>query len=170
MRIYIRLLAVLVFSGLFTLTAMGMVDDSLVLYLTFDEGSGDEITDHSVHGNHGTIKGSPKWVDGKSGAALEFDGGGDSVEIASSDSLNITSSLTMEMWVSVPVGGEVKQAGIEKGGWEVGEYSLYPVYEGGTVVQFFDLPPACGDAVSGAEHRGLQARVAESQRGPRIRG
>jgi hypothetical protein len=131
---------------LFVSTAMGMVDDSLILHLSFDEGDGDEVADDSIYSNNGAITGTPKWVAGKSGRALEFDGGGDSIEILSSDSLNITNSITMEMWVKTPAGGEVKQAGIEKGGWEIGEYSLYPVYEGGTVIQFFDLPPACGDA------------------------
>jgi len=152
MRIHTKFCAVLMF--LFVSTAMGMVDDSLVLHLTFDEGGGDEIADDSIYSNHGAINGTPKWVAGKSGTALEFDGGGDSVEILSSDSLNITNSITMEMWVKAPVGGEIKQAGIEKGGWEIGGCSLYPVYEGGTVVQFFDLPPACGDA--GIRGRGIQ--------------
>lgn len=126
--------------------AMSMVDDSLVLHLAFDEGVGDAVIDDSIHSNNGEIKGNTKWVDGKSGTALGFGGGGDSVEIPASDSLNITDKITLEMWVKVGPGAEVKQAGIEKGGWETGEYSIYPVYEGGTVMQFFDLPAACGDA------------------------
>ena len=142
------------FLCLFTSTAIGIEDDSLVLHLTFDEGAGDEVIDDSIYSNSGTIKGTPEWVDGKSGTALAFDGGGDSVEIPSSDSLNITDSITMEMWVKIPAGGEIKQPGMEKGGWAIGEYSLYPAYEGGTVIQFFDLPPACGDA--GIRGRGIQ--------------
>ena len=127
--------------------ARGGQDESMVLHLTFDEDGGNTVTDESVHHNNGTIKGTPKWVDGKYGKALAFNGGSDTVEIPHADSLNTTTAVTMEMWVKAPAGGEVKQAGIEKGIWGVGEYSLYPVYEGGTVVQFFDLPPACGDAV-----------------------
>jgi hypothetical protein len=145
---------VYIFLVAFLLSTAGvMADDSLVLHFTFDE-EGDVITDNSLYGNNGELRGTPKWIDGKFGRALEFDGGGDSVEVLSSDSLNVTESITMEMWVKAPAGGEVKQAGIEKGGWEVGEYSLYPVYEGGTVIQFFDLPPACGDA--GVRGPGLQ--------------
>ena len=131
---------------LFSLAATGIADDSLVLYFTFDEGSGDDVIDVSDYINNGVLVGDPEWVAGKFGTALAFDGVGDSVEIPSSDSLNATDGITMSMWVKAPAGGGIKQAGIEKGGWEVGEYSIYPVYEGGTVIQFFDLPPACGDA------------------------
>ena len=93
-------------------------------------------------------------MDGIFGKALAFDGTGDTVEIPHADSLNITTAITMEMWVKPSGGAEVKQAGIEKGIWALGEYSLYPVYEGGTVVQFFDLPAACGDA--GIKGQGIQ--------------
>jgi hypothetical protein len=143
MKIFIIILVLLFTSAS---TGLTMPDDSLVLHLTFDEGAGDIVIDDSIYENSGELMGSPKWVDGKFGKALEFDGGGDSVEIPNSDSLCMTQSITMSMWVKTQGLGEVKQAGIEKGGWEVGEYSIYPVYEGGTVVQFFDLPPACGDA------------------------
>jgi hypothetical protein len=134
-------------------TAMGITDESLVLHLTFDEGKGNTVADDSIHQNNGSIMGNPKWVNGKFGSALSFDGAGDTVEIKHADILNTTTAVTMEMWVKTPGGAEVKQAGIEKGIWAVGEYSLYPVYEGGTVVQFYDLPPACGDA--GIKGRGI---------------
>jgi hypothetical protein len=142
------------FLYLFSSTAMAIPDDTLVVHLTFDEGDGEDVFDDSIYGNSGIIRGNPRWVSGKSGTALEFDGGGDSVEIFSSDSVNVTNAITMEMWVKTQGGAEVKQAGIEKGSWQLGEYSLYPVYEGGTVVQFFDLPPACGDA--GVRGPGIQ--------------
>ncbi|MBD3182286.1 hypothetical protein GF312_08340 [Candidatus Poribacteria bacterium] len=145
MRIYNIVYFLIIIFFFFTSMGFG-VDESMVLHFTFDEGEGDKLIDDSIHGNNGALIGSPKWVDGKSGKALEFDAGGDSVEVKSSDSINVTQAITMEMWVKTPGGAEVKQAGIEKGSWAVGEYSIYPVYEGGTVIQFFDLPPACGDA------------------------
>ena len=41
----------------------------------FDEGQGDNIKDASGNGNHATIAdGDPKWVKGKFGMAMEFDG------------------------------------------------------------------------------------------------
>jgi hypothetical protein len=134
-------------------TAMGIPDESLVLHLTFDEGKGTTVADDSIYQNNGSIMGDAKWVNGKFSSALAFDGAGDTVEIKHADVLNTTTAVTMEMWVKTPGGAEVKQSGIEKGIWGVGGYSLYPVYEGGTVVQFFDLPAACGDA--GIRGRGI---------------
>jgi len=40
----------------------------------FDDGGGAVAMDSSGKGNDGTIKNAPKWVDGKLGKALEFDG------------------------------------------------------------------------------------------------
>ena len=40
----------------------------------FDEGKGDVAADSSGNGNDGTLKNGPKWVAGKFGKALEFDG------------------------------------------------------------------------------------------------
>ena len=145
MKVWVVSCVVMIFTCLFISAAMGISDESLVLHLTFDEGEGDTVADYSIHQNNGSVIGDPKWVDGKFGSALEFDGD-NAVEIKHADILNMTTAVTMEMWVKVPGGGNIKQAGIEKGVWGVGEYSLYPVYEGGTVVQFNDLPPACGDA------------------------
>jgi hypothetical protein len=130
------------------------VDESLVVYLMFDEGQGGIVADASSYHNDGVIKGNPKWVAGQFGTALDLDGIGDTVEIAHADSLNITTAVTMEMWVKVATaGGDGNQAGIEKGLWEGGEYSLYPVYGGGTLAQFNDLPEGCDDEITGRNMR-----------------
>ena len=145
---------IVAFICLSTVTARGALDKSLVLYLTFGEGKGDIVADVSFYHNNGVIKGDPDWVAGKAGFALEFDGDGDTVEIAHDDSLNITTAATMAMWVNVPTAGEEEyQAGIEKGTWDdAGEYSLYPVYEGrSTVVQFAELPDDCDDMTTGRD-------------------
>ena len=52
----------------------------------FDEGKGDKAADMSGKNNHGKIEGA-KWVKGKFGQALDFNGKGDFVEIPDSDSL-----------------------------------------------------------------------------------
>ena len=46
----------------------------------FDEGKGGVATDSSKQGNDGEIHGA-KWVDGKFGKALEFDGANNWVEV-----------------------------------------------------------------------------------------
>lgn len=154
MKVWAISCVMMIFVCLSISTAMGIPDESLVLHLTFDEGKGNTVADDSIHKNNGSIMGDAKWVNGKFGSALAFDGAGDTVEIKHADILNTTTAVTMEMWVKTQGGAEVKQAGIEKGDWALGEYSIYPVYEGGTVVQFFDLPPACGDA--GIRGRSIQ--------------
>ena len=46
----------------------------LVLYLTMEEGKGNIINDQSGNGSKATITGDPKWVKGKFGTGIEFDG------------------------------------------------------------------------------------------------
>ena len=40
----------------------------------FDEGSGDSAKDISSKGNHAKLTKNPKWISGKFGKALEFNG------------------------------------------------------------------------------------------------
>ncbi len=73
-------------------------DEGLVAYYSFDDGSGNVLHDLSGNGNDGTIYGA-KWVEGKYGKALEFDGINDYVEIPNDNALDITNKLTVEAWV-----------------------------------------------------------------------
>ncbi len=63
------------------------VDDAIGIWL-FDEGKGNVAKDSSPNGNDGELIAGPKWVEGKFGGALEFDGSGTSVETESADKLN----------------------------------------------------------------------------------
>ena len=85
---------------------------NLVLYLTFDEGSGNIVYDYSGNKNNGNLyngsnicsnpptSGCPTWVDGKFGKALSFDGVDDYVNIPSSPSLNGLNTITLSVWVN----------------------------------------------------------------------
>lgn len=64
----------------------------------FDEGSGDTVGDSSGKDNNGKFVNDPKWVAGKFGEALDFDGDDDSVEVPDSDSLDVT-AVTLAAWV-----------------------------------------------------------------------
>ncbi|MFQ6042095.1 MAG: LamG domain-containing protein [Candidatus Poribacteria bacterium] len=76
------------------------VDKSLVLYLPFDEGKGDVAKDASQYGHDGKLVKKPKWVDGKIGKALEFDGTvGNYVEVPVTDELQLREVFTAEFWV-----------------------------------------------------------------------
>jgi len=73
--------------------------DGTVLYLAFNEGSGNVAKDLSGNGNDGEIIDQAKWVDGKFGKALQFDGKTAYVDILSSKSLSFSKAVTVEAWV-----------------------------------------------------------------------
>lgn len=73
--------------------------DNPVLYFPFDEGEGDAVEDKSGKGNNGLVQGGAKWVDGKSGKALEFNGQDSFVEVQDNESLNPAAG-TVVFWVN----------------------------------------------------------------------
>ena len=116
----------------------------LVLHLPFDTLEGKVAKDMSDFGNDATFKGSPKLIEGVFGQALEFDGK-TSGQIPDHASLDIVDAITIEFWALVK-GGEAIQSGVEKGtAWVSGLYNLAALYNGGTILQFFDLPEPCND-------------------------
>ena len=68
----------------------------------FDEGKDDEAKDSSGSGNDGTLMNGPKWVNGKFGKALSFDGGDDIVEVKDADNLDLVDAITVSMLLEVP--------------------------------------------------------------------
>ena len=70
------------FAFLAMLLLVGESQAERALFLKFDEGKGKETKDSSPTGLVGKIQGDPKWVDGKEGKCLEFDGKDDFVEFA----------------------------------------------------------------------------------------
>jgi len=90
-------------------------ESGLVGYWTFDEGYGTTAHDESGKGNHGTLYGptwtnnAPRWTQGvkplsggyQGGGAMEFDGVDDRVDVSGSQSLNISSMITLEVWVKI---------------------------------------------------------------------
>jgi hypothetical protein len=77
------------------LESANALDPHLVGYWEFDEGSGTIASDSSGHGNTGTLRNHTSW----SGGALCFDGVDDWVEVSDSDTLDITSQITLSAWV-----------------------------------------------------------------------
>ncbi len=79
-------------------------DDSLVLGMNLNNNSaiGENSTkavDISKYGNDGTLENGVSWTSsGRFGSALDFDGTDDYVEVADSDSLDLT-ELTLEAWI-----------------------------------------------------------------------
>jgi len=80
----------------------GIVGNWLFYYLK----GGDHLHDFSPYKNHGTINGA-KWVDGRYGWSLKFDGADDWVEVSSDASLNPASTdrLTVSGWFKADSAG-----------------------------------------------------------------
>ena len=81
-------------------TAFGIAPDEVAAIWLFDEGRGKIVRDSSGNGNDGTINGDPKWVEGRFGKGLEFDGVDDYVAVPDSDSLDIDGDrITIVAWI-----------------------------------------------------------------------
>ena len=75
----------------------GTASAGLVGHWTFDETSGTLAKDSSGNGNDGTVVGNPKWVPGKIGGAMEFDGS-TYVNCGNKPSLDFRGQVTMAFW------------------------------------------------------------------------
>lgn len=80
---------------------MALETDGLVGAWLMDDGKGEVVTDSSDNGLDGEIaQGTPKWVDGKFGGAMEF-GGADMVTVPDDAALDLN-SFTLSAWVNIP--------------------------------------------------------------------
>lgn len=73
-----------------------------LLWLNFDEGPTDKIIDHSGAGNVGIVHGTPNWVDGLFGKAIQLDAPhGNYIELAPARSIDtlVHSDMTMMAWI-----------------------------------------------------------------------
>ena len=87
-------------SGTLAVSSYAALDpDTIVGIWKFDEGKGDTTKDVSGNGNDGTLINKPKWVDGKFGKALEFDGSS-FVDMGNDESLQFDGNVTIVFWVN----------------------------------------------------------------------
>ncbi|GAG43024.1 unnamed protein product, partial [marine sediment metagenome] len=92
-----KIIAMLGFLALCSST-LALGDTGLLAHWKFDEGSGTTAYD-SVGGNDGTLINGPVWATGQLDGALEFDGGGDYVDVGDKPSLDITGDqITVMAW------------------------------------------------------------------------
>jgi parallel beta-helix repeat protein len=76
--------------------------NSLVLAMPFEDGSGTTVSDTSGNANTGTTVGTPTWAGtsgGRYGNALTFDGLTQYISVADSNSLDLTQSFSLSVWV-----------------------------------------------------------------------
>jgi len=84
--------------ALLVVSPYAFAGSGLVLYLPFDGNT----KDVSGNGNDGVLKGNEKWIDGKFGKAMEFDGA-TYVEVADKPNSGFDGvpGLTIELWVKI---------------------------------------------------------------------
>jgi len=93
----------------------GVRPQNMVALWVFDEGSGDTAGDSSGNGNDGELMEGTEWVNGVFGTALRFDGVDDYVEVAHSDSLDITEAITIVAWAKYEAIPDHEQLLLDKG-------------------------------------------------------
>jgi len=98
----------------------------LVAHWTFDEGKGSVARDWSGRGHHGRIQGGARWVRGKIGGALRFDGVGDFVRVTDDPSFNVA-TFSICAWMRW------------EGGVLVDHYAAVSNYAGGARMQHYGL-------------------------------
>jgi len=96
------------------LALSGTASGALVGWWKFDETSGNIAKDSSGQGNDGTIVGTPIWVPGKVGGALEFNGS-TYVNCGNKPSLNIREQITIAFWFKVKAFSNTWEAFLAKG-------------------------------------------------------
>ena len=88
------------FSNAASATTSPSNSSGLVAAYGFNEGTGTAVTDASGNGNGGTVSNTTWAPAGKYGGALSFNGTNARVDIPSSASLQLTTGMTLEAWVS----------------------------------------------------------------------
>jgi N,N-dimethylformamidase beta subunit-like, C-terminal/Concanavalin A-like lectin/glucanases superfamily/Bacterial Ig-like domain/Bacterial Ig domain/Calx-beta domain len=86
-------------SSAISVTVSNTASSGPVAAFGFNETSGTTASDNSGTGNAGTVSGAAWTAGGKFGGALSFDGVNDWVTVADSNSLDLTTAMTVEAWV-----------------------------------------------------------------------
>ena len=92
-RFTVVVLSLILISFMFVGLGYAIDEGSILGMWLFDEGEGDIAKDSSANGNDGQINGA-KWVDGKIGKALSFDGA-ESVDMGN---LQFAGDVTIAFW------------------------------------------------------------------------
>ena len=98
---YLLISVVVIFiAGVLTTSSYAKLDPQTCVGMwLFNEGKGDIVKDSSDNKNDGKLTGGSKWVGGKFGKALSFDGVDGIVRISDSPSLSMGTTITVGAWV-----------------------------------------------------------------------
>jgi glucose/arabinose dehydrogenase/PKD repeat protein len=97
----------------------------LVAAYGFNEGSGTAVTDASGTNNGGATSGTAWAAGGRFGSALSFNGASSSVTIPDSTSLDLSTGMTLEAWVSPTALGGAWRTAVFK---QTGSGMVYALY------------------------------------------
>ena len=122
-----KLFVSLVLVSLMVCFGYADADDSMVLHLTFDEGSGDVAKDQSQYGNDAQIN-DAEWVVGKYGSAITGQG---CTTVPHSDSLVIEDEITMMSWININMHKGDHNQFIDKACHNGGEHNTYGMWTAG---------------------------------------
>ena len=102
-RLTMICISFIIVSFMFAGQSYADVDPETVLGIwLLDEGNGDITEDASVNGYDGTLMGSPNWVDGWSGNALEFTGSSTYVNCGNAEAFNVN-VFSVSFWYNLPI-------------------------------------------------------------------
>lgn len=115
----------------FNAAAIGIKDEELLLYFSFDDDNGNAITDLGPNGNDGEIVGSVDFVEGKIGQAVEF---GEAGEIKAPHIPLNDKSFSVTLWANPALSGGDQQCVFSQTQVNGANTSLhYRIYNNGTV-------------------------------------
>ena len=100
------------------------LNEDLVDYYKLDDNTGTTAADSSGNSNTGTLTNGPSWDTGKFSSGVSFDGSDDYVTAADSDSLDLSSDLSVSLWFS-PTESFNANAGYVQGLLDKGSYKLF---------------------------------------------
>jgi len=113
-RKLVYLVSFVLVLGLVLTSVAKAADPDLAAYWKFDETSGETAFDSTGNGNDGAFVGDPKWIPGKLGGALEFDGD-DYLNCGNGPSLQIQDEITIAFWFKVEAFSNTWEAFMAKG-------------------------------------------------------
>ena len=96
----------------------------MIVYVPFDDGSGNTAADIAAETRRGQIHGAAKWADGKHGGALEFDGN-THVEFADAAAFERTDKFSYGAWVRRAAGGAATVLSRMDDGQDFRGYDMY---------------------------------------------
>jgi hypothetical protein len=131
----------------FNLVMANAVKADLIGWYKLDDGSGTVALDSSSYGNDGTLQGSPKWVDGWIGGALELNGTSDWVEINGIADDLTENNFSVSAWIKTTMSGDGNVIGANDSG--SGHDFIFGVSGSGTLLVEADTvneyPPVIND-------------------------